>query len=191
MVGNGGLAGGVNFPDMWGPIKNCTHKGKVPLLARGRADLSRALGRRHGRRLDRHGSQRCALVRSSLVLLIASRAEAVRRGPGTSGNGTFAINGPETQIDFGYRAVHLTTVYSKTILKVRLLTRAFGKPALTAPRSTGVLWQGAEEELLARLLVGRQAGAQGGAEVSRGVRRCDCWDCSVRLPSCVALALAS
>lgn len=37
---------------------------------------------------------------------------------GTSGDGTFALNGPETQIDFGYRAVHLTTVYSKEILKL-------------------------------------------------------------------------
>ncbi|GAA5898113.1 hypothetical protein JCM8208_000157 [Rhodotorula glutinis] len=36
---------------------------------------------------------------------------------GISGDGTFAINGPETQLDFGYRAVHLTTVYSKAIVK--------------------------------------------------------------------------
>ena len=36
---------------------------------------------------------------------------------GTSGDGTFALNGPETQYDFGYRAVHLTTVYSKAIVK--------------------------------------------------------------------------
>jgi feruloyl esterase len=37
---------------------------------------------------------------------------------GTSGDGTFAISNSETQIDFGYRAVHLTTVYSKKILAV-------------------------------------------------------------------------
>lgn len=27
VVGNGGDAGGVNFPDMWGPIKNCAYRG--------------------------------------------------------------------------------------------------------------------------------------------------------------------
>jgi len=30
MVGNGGDAGGINYPDMWGPIKNC--KLKISLL---------------------------------------------------------------------------------------------------------------------------------------------------------------
>ncbi|GAA5873083.1 hypothetical protein JCM3774_000334 [Rhodotorula dairenensis] len=35
---------------------------------------------------------------------------------GTAFDGTFAIRGPETQIDFGYRAVHLSTVYAKKIL---------------------------------------------------------------------------
>ncbi|GAA6043245.1 hypothetical protein JCM8097_008483 [Rhodosporidiobolus ruineniae] len=35
---------------------------------------------------------------------------------GTSGNGTFAAGNPESQIDFGYRAVHLATVYSKKIV---------------------------------------------------------------------------
>ncbi|KAI5478379.1 hypothetical protein MNV49_005128 [Pseudohyphozyma bogoriensis] len=35
---------------------------------------------------------------------------------GTSGDGTFAINNPESQIDFGWRAVHLTAVYSKLII---------------------------------------------------------------------------
>lgn len=39
---------------------------------------------------------------------------------GASGNGTFALNNPESQVDFGYRAVHLTTVYSKKIIEVRL-----------------------------------------------------------------------
>jgi feruloyl esterase len=29
----------------------------------------------------------------------------------------FRINNPETQFDFGYRAVHLSTVYSKEIIK--------------------------------------------------------------------------
>ncbi|GAA5990883.1 hypothetical protein JCM10908_000063 [Rhodotorula pacifica] len=69
-VGNGGDAGGVNFPDMWAPIK-----------LYGMAVASTDTGHN-----------------------------------GTSGDGTFAIKGPETQIDFGYRAVHLTTVYSKKIL---------------------------------------------------------------------------
>lgn len=36
---------------------------------------------------------------------------------GTAFDGTFALAGPETQIDFGYRAVHLTTVYSKKIVE--------------------------------------------------------------------------
>ena len=30
--------------------------------------------------------------------------------------GTFAVNNPQSQIDFGYRAVHLSTVYSKKII---------------------------------------------------------------------------
>ncbi|GJN89690.1 hypothetical protein Rhopal_002677-T1 [Rhodotorula paludigena] len=71
MVGNGGMAGGVNFPDMWGPIAN--YKMAVCSTDTG------------------HN--------------------------GTSGDGTFLLNGPETQVDFGYRAVHLTTVYSKKIVK--------------------------------------------------------------------------
>ncbi|BGP41559.1 hypothetical protein JCM10449v2_005550 [Rhodotorula kratochvilovae] len=71
MVGNGGDAGGVNFPDMWGPIKNYR-------------------------------------------MAVASTDTGHN---GTSGDGTFAINGPETQVDFGHRAVHLTTVYSKAIVK--------------------------------------------------------------------------
>ncbi|GAA5820526.1 hypothetical protein JCM3770_002286 [Rhodotorula araucariae] len=71
MVGNGGDAGGVNSPDMWGPIKNY-----------GFAVASTDTGHH-----------------------------------GVSGNGTFAINNPESQKDFGYRVVHLTTVYSKEIVK--------------------------------------------------------------------------
>lgn len=35
---------------------------------------------------------------------------------GNSGDGTFAANNTESAIDFGYRAVHLTTVYSKEII---------------------------------------------------------------------------
>ncbi|GAA6038605.1 hypothetical protein JCM8097_009444 [Rhodosporidiobolus ruineniae] len=71
VVGNGGDAGGVNFPDMWGPIKN--YKMAVASTDTGH-----------------HG---------------------------TSGDGTFAAGNPESQIDFGYRAVHLTTVYSKKIVE--------------------------------------------------------------------------
>ncbi|QRV75223.1 carbohydrate esterase family 1 protein [Ceratobasidium sp. AG-Ba] len=36
---------------------------------------------------------------------------------GTSSDGTFAISNPETQLDFGYRAVHLSTVFSKKIVR--------------------------------------------------------------------------
>ncbi|CEL56090.1 putative feruloyl esterase B-1 OS=Aspergillus oryzae (strain ATCC 42149 / RIB 40) GN=faeB-1 PE=3 SV=1 [Rhizoctonia solani AG-1 IB] len=34
---------------------------------------------------------------------------------GTGGDGTFAISNPESQIDFGHRAVHLSTVFSKIV----------------------------------------------------------------------------
>ncbi|GAA5888806.1 hypothetical protein JCM6882_002860 [Rhodosporidiobolus microsporus] len=71
MVGNGGDAGGVNFPDMG-----------VPLSKYNFAVASTDTG---------HW--------------------------GVSGNGTFAAGNPESQIDFGYRAVHLTTVYSKKIIE--------------------------------------------------------------------------
>ncbi|EGG05711.1 uncharacterized protein MELLADRAFT_107365 [Melampsora larici-populina 98AG31] len=36
---------------------------------------------------------------------------------GTGFDGTFAISNGETQIDFGYRAVHLSTVFSKVVVK--------------------------------------------------------------------------
>ncbi|GAA5827213.1 hypothetical protein JCM11251_001172 [Rhodosporidiobolus azoricus] len=71
MVGNGGDAGGVNFPDMG-----------VPLSKYNFAVASTDTGHQ-----------------------------------GVSGNGTFAAGNPESQIDFGYRAVHLTTVYSKKIIE--------------------------------------------------------------------------
>lgn len=38
---------------------------------------------------------------------------------GSVGDGTFVLNGEETQFDFGYRAVHLTAVYAKQIVEVR------------------------------------------------------------------------
>ncbi|GJN92136.1 hypothetical protein Rhopal_005166-T1 [Rhodotorula paludigena] len=71
MAGNGGDSGGVNFPDMWGP------------LARHQMAIASTDTGHHG----------------------------------ASGNGTFALNNPESQVDFGYRAVHLTTVYSKKIIE--------------------------------------------------------------------------
>ena len=40
---------------------------------------------------------------------------------GVTADGTWAIAGPETQIDFGWRAVHLTATYSKQIVKVSVL----------------------------------------------------------------------
>ncbi|GAA5855099.1 hypothetical protein JCM8547_002379 [Rhodosporidiobolus lusitaniae] len=42
---------------------------------------------------------------------------------GTSGDGTFAAGNPESQINFGHRAVHLSTVYSKAIVEAY-----YGKP---------------------------------------------------------------
>ncbi|GAA5934647.1 hypothetical protein JCM10213_002042 [Rhodosporidiobolus nylandii] len=71
MVGNGGDAGGVNFPDMG-----------IPVIKYKFAVASTDTG---------HW--------------------------GTSGDGTFAAGNPESQIDFGHRAVHLTAEYSKKIIK--------------------------------------------------------------------------
>ncbi|GAA5936110.1 uncharacterized protein JCM15063_002712 [Sporobolomyces koalae] len=85
MVGNGGVAGGVNFLDMG-----------VPITKYGFAVASTNAGH-----------------------------------IGTSGNGTFALNNPETQIDFGYRAVELTTTYSKALVKAY-----YGKAHKTA------IWNG-------------------------------------------------
>ncbi|KAG8718575.1 hypothetical protein FRC08_004943 [Ceratobasidium sp. 394] len=68
-VGNGGDAGGVNYPDMG-----------VPLAKYGFAVASTDTGHN-----------------------------------GTSADGSFAISNPESQIDFGYRAVHLSTTFAKTI----------------------------------------------------------------------------
>ncbi|KAM0746067.1 tannase and feruloyl esterase [Meredithblackwellia eburnea MCA 4105] len=71
MVGNGGDAGGVNYPDMWGPL-------------------------------------------TKYHFAVASTDTGHN---GTSADGTFALNGPQAQIDFGHRAVHLTAVYSKKLVK--------------------------------------------------------------------------
>jgi feruloyl esterase len=50
-------------------------------------------------------------------------------------NSTFAAGNPESQIDFGYRAVHLSTVYSKAIVEVRrcFLFPPFSHQILTVP----------------------------------------------------------
>ncbi|ORY89735.1 Tannase/feruloyl esterase [Leucosporidium creatinivorum] len=90
MVGNGGDAGGINYPDMWGPIKNC----KL---------LPSALGARPDRFPFAYG------------FAVASTDTGHH---GENYNGTFAINNPESQVDFGYRAVHLTAVYSKKIIEL-------------------------------------------------------------------------
>ncbi|EJD48968.1 tannase and feruloyl esterase [Auricularia subglabra TFB-10046 SS5] len=70
-VGNGGFAGGVNYPSMGGAITNY-----------GFAVASTNAGH-NGTQLD----------------------------------GTFALNNPETQIDFGWRAVHLSTLFAKNVLR--------------------------------------------------------------------------
>ncbi|GAA5825467.1 hypothetical protein JCM5353_005313 [Sporobolomyces roseus] len=85
MVGNGGVAGGVNFLDMGVPIT----KYKFAVSSTNAGHI------------------------------------------GTSGNGTFALNNPESQIDFGWRAVQLTTDYSKTLIKAY-----YGKAHKTA------IWNG-------------------------------------------------
>lgn len=66
-VGNGGAAGGVNYPDM-----------AIPMTKYGFAVASTDAGHN-----------------------------------GTSGDGSFAMGNPESQIDFGYRAVHMSTVFAK------------------------------------------------------------------------------
>ncbi|KAL8283907.1 hypothetical protein RQP46_005339 [Phenoliferia psychrophenolica] len=71
MVGNGGDAGGVNYPDMGMPL-------------------------------------------SKYHFAVAS-TDAGHNS--SAGDGTFALNGTQVQIDFGYRSVHLTAVYSKAIIK--------------------------------------------------------------------------
>ncbi|CEL58899.1 hypothetical protein RSOLAG1IB_08919 [Rhizoctonia solani AG-1 IB] len=70
-VGNGGDAGGVNYPDMG-----------IPLSKYGFAVASTDGGHN-----------------------------------GTTADGTFAMGNPESQIDFGYRAVHMSTEFSKMILE--------------------------------------------------------------------------
>ncbi|QRW22252.1 feruloyl esterase B [Rhizoctonia solani] len=81
-VGNGGYAGGVNYPDMG-----------IPLSKYGFAVASTDTGHN-----------------------------------GTSEDGSFTIGNPETQyckqIDFGYRAVHMSTEFSKKIVE-----QYYGKPA--------------------------------------------------------------
>ncbi|KDE05215.1 hypothetical protein MVLG_04353 [Microbotryum lychnidis-dioicae p1A1 Lamole] len=71
MVGNGGDAGGVNYPDMG-----------VPLTKYKFAVASTDVGHN-----------------------------------GSVGDGTFAISNPQSQIDFGHRAVHLTATYSKKLIR--------------------------------------------------------------------------
>ncbi|SGZ32619.1 BQ5605_C040g11895 [Microbotryum silenes-dioicae] len=71
MVGNGGDAGGVNYPDMG-----------VPLTKYKFAVASTDAGHN-----------------------------------GSIGDGTFAISNPQSQIDFGHRAVHLTATYSKKLIR--------------------------------------------------------------------------
>lgn len=70
-IGNGGDAGGVNYPNMG-----------VPLAKYGLAVASTDTGHR-----------------------------------GSGFDGTFAINNPETQIDFGHRAVHLSTIFAKNVVQ--------------------------------------------------------------------------
>ncbi|KDE02259.1 hypothetical protein MVLG_07172, partial [Microbotryum lychnidis-dioicae p1A1 Lamole] len=70
MVGNGGDAGSVNYPDM-----------SVPLTKYNFAVASTDTGH-----------------------------------SGWANDGTFAISNPESQIDFGHRAVHLTATYSKKLI---------------------------------------------------------------------------
>lgn len=46
---------------------------------------------------------------------------------------TFAAGNPESQIDFGHRAVHLSTVYSKAIVEVRLFFLFPSSPPFLLP----------------------------------------------------------
>ncbi|KAK4054153.1 hypothetical protein OIV83_001178 [Microbotryomycetes sp. JL201] len=72
MVGNGGMNGGVAYPDMWAPITKYH----------------------------------------------AAVASTNTGHDGSSIDGSWLINSsPGTQVDFGYRAVHMTTEYSKQLIK--------------------------------------------------------------------------
>lgn len=71
VVGNGGDAGGVNYPDMWAP--------------------------------------------ASIYQMAVASTDTGHNNSGL--DSAFGINNDESLIDFGYRAVHLTTVYSKKVLE--------------------------------------------------------------------------
>lgn len=85
-------AGGVNYPDMGIPLSKCAH-GNPPAVF--------------------------PLTLESCIRTTFAVA-STDTGHNSSGtDGSFAIKGPETQVDFGHRAVHLTAVYAKKIVAVR------------------------------------------------------------------------
>ena len=94
------------------------------------------------------------------VISFPAMATALQEGYATAstdtghkgGNALFAIGHPEKVVDFAYRAVHETTVQAEGAHRDVLRSRA-------AP------------VVLERLLDRRTAGSDGGAEVSRGLRR--------------------
>ena len=85
-------------------------------------------------------------------------AAAMRKGYATAttdtghegGSASFALGHPEKLIDFAYRSEHEMTVKAKAII-------------------AAFYGSGPEDFVLERLLGGRQAGAEGGADVSRAI----------------------
>ncbi|KAJ1302716.1 hypothetical protein OPQ81_003031 [Rhizoctonia solani] len=96
---NNQYAGGVNYPDMG-----------IPLSKYGFAVASTDTGHNGFVEL-------CFRVAPPNKILILFRSR-------TSEDGSFTIGNPETQIDFGYRAVHLSTEFSKKVVEYY-----YGKPA--------------------------------------------------------------
>ncbi|SDA01337.1 BZ3500_MvSof-1268-A1-R1_Chr10-1g02588 [Microbotryum saponariae] len=102
MVGNGGDAGGVNYPDMGVPLTKCEF-----LFLRPTPSL-------HTVSTD-SPSLRCSSGSSTTDKFAVASTDTGHNG--SSLDGTFAISNPQTQIDFGHRAVHLTATYSKKLIR--------------------------------------------------------------------------
>lgn len=152
MVGNGGDAGGVNYPSMGAAMKTCMCFSQAGAFVLAADDV----------KVDQFA---------------VSSTDTGHNG--TTGDGTFAIKGVETQIDFGHRAVTLTAQYSKAIIKVRSFMIRIGVPVwrddTNTSRSSGILRPTGSAQLLDWLLVGRKAGPEGAPNQPKHLRRSLGW----------------
>lgn len=99
LTGSTLTAGGVNYPDMWAPAAR--YQVRQP-------SRSREISRLRTYSLASVGDVQMAVASTDT-------------GHNNSGlDSTFGINNPDSLIDFGHRAVHLTTVYSKKVLEASL-----------------------------------------------------------------------